>query len=234
MLVGFISCLFTVTVAVLVPVGSFIYFAVRRNRCVRPYIAGVLTFLIFQVLTRIPVIQTVLPGFVWYQIMPYTNPLLYAVLLGLSAAVFEEGGRYIVMRLFLKNNLRYADGVAFGLGHGGLEALLFAGIGALWMLVSYGAPIGVSSEMMMIGGAERMFAIILHVGWSVMVLESVRSKKPLLLAAAVLTHAAADVAVVYMQQEGFSILIIEGVIALFAVGMLVYILAVKKRRRVVQ
>ena len=61
-------------------------------------------------------------------------PLLY-VLYGIAtAAIFEETARYVIFRYLQKKRpLTIGDGLAYGLGHGGIEAL-FIGISGLLSL----------------------------------------------------------------------------------------------------
>lgn len=47
-------------------------------------------------------------------------------MLSLTAGPFEETGRLLIMSHLLRRP-RFADGVAFGLGHGGLEAAALVG-----------------------------------------------------------------------------------------------------------
>lgn len=49
--------------------------------------------------------------------------LLAALLLGLSAGVFEEGARYLAYRFWVRRARAFREGVVFGLGHGGAEAI---------------------------------------------------------------------------------------------------------------
>jgi uncharacterized membrane protein YhfC len=68
-----------------------------------------------------------------------------------------------------------------------------------------------------------MMTITLHIAWSLMVLAAVVYGRRSLLALAVLWHAAVDAAAVYLVQiQG--ILVTEGVVFIFAVLALAYIL----------
>ena len=49
---------------------------------------------------------------------------LVAVVAGLSAGVFEEGARWIVLTFFLKRARGWRAALQFGAGHGGVEAIL--------------------------------------------------------------------------------------------------------------
>ena len=73
------------------------------------------------------------------------------------------------------------------------------------------------------GLAERMMTITLHIAWSLLVLAAVVYGRKALLALAVLWHAGVDAAAVYLVQL-HGVLVTEGVIFLFAVLALAYIL----------
>ena len=47
------------------------------------------------------------------------------------AALFEETGRYIAFRIFLKNHTERETAVSYGLGHGGIECIIVLGLGHL-------------------------------------------------------------------------------------------------------
>jgi uncharacterized membrane protein YhfC len=59
---------------------------------------------------------------------------LAAALLGLSAGVFEEGARWLAYRFWIRKARTWPQGVVFGSGHGGAEALI-AGLLALATLI---------------------------------------------------------------------------------------------------
>jgi uncharacterized membrane protein YhfC len=57
-----------------------------------------------------------------------------ALLLGLSAGVFEEGARWLAYRFWIRKARTWPQGVVFGSGHGGAEALI-GGLLALATLI---------------------------------------------------------------------------------------------------
>ena len=221
-----ISSIFTVTAALLLPVGAGIWLSLKKKGYLKPLLFGVLTFVVFQVLTRIPVLQLVLPRMPWFSVMQAGYPLLSALFFGGTAALFEEGGRYLVMALFLRNRQRVSDGIAFGIGHGGIEAVLLAGISALLILLGAGAS---DVGLMFAGGVERLSTMVLHVAWSVMVLKSLRERRIGYLFLAFALHTLIDAAAVLGQYYGVSILILEIVVGIFALMMLGYTLYEYKR-----
>jgi len=107
----------------------------RRLRVGMRYAAyGALVFLLFQIVTRIPLVelaqQALGPG------LERSRALLigWLVVVSASAALFEETGRYVAFRWLLRREANpsgsewWARAVMYGIGHGGLESI---GIGGL-------------------------------------------------------------------------------------------------------
>ncbi len=55
---------------------------------------------------------------------PTAQLFFNAVFLGLSAGIFEEGMRYLVLRYWARDARSWRNGVVFGAGHGGAEAII--------------------------------------------------------------------------------------------------------------
>jgi uncharacterized membrane protein YhfC len=55
---------------------------------------------------------------------PISQLFFNAVFLGLSAGIFEECARYLVLRLWAKDGRSWRNGVLFGAGHAGSEAVI--------------------------------------------------------------------------------------------------------------
>lgn len=180
-----------------------------------------------------------------------SSPFIYAVYAGLAAGIFEETGRLIAFRFFLNKENGREAGVAYGIGHGGIEAVLLVGIAMINNLVlvltlnSMGAEkylsmlpaetadtvrVGLESlystpaAMFLVGGIERVFAIAFHIALSVLVFMAVkRQGKKYLYPVAILLHAGVDFFAV-LGSTGIikSLLVIEGIVAIFAAAASVY------------
>ncbi|KAF0108725.1 MAG: hypothetical protein FD146_611 [Anaerolineaceae bacterium] len=175
--------------------------------------------------------------------MVYWPPLAQlafnAVFLGLSAGVFEEGTRWLVLRFWIKKARSWRTGILFGAGHGGVEAILFG----ILVLASYVSMLVLRSMDLsalvpagqlelaqqqvaaywsapwyatLLGAVERLFAIPCHIALAVMVMQVFTRRKIGWLFAAIGFHALLDAAAVFGQQY-LSIYALEGVIGLFAV-----------------
>jgi uncharacterized membrane protein YhfC len=93
---------------------------------------GALTFTASQVLLRIPLLAVVtiaLQG-MFQDMNPDTAFWINLVVLSLTAGLFEEIGRYLVMRFLAKKVRDGKEGLMFGAGHGGIEAILLVGASA--------------------------------------------------------------------------------------------------------
>lgn len=176
-----------------------------------------------------------------------------AAVAGLSAGLCEEGARYLVLRFWRKEARSWAHGLAFGAGHGGIESILLGlltliGFVSMLVLRTVGPEaLSLSGEMLeqvrsqmeaywaipwhlpLLGGLERVFAITMHLAWTLLVLQAVVRKNLLWLGLAVLAHALVDGLAVGLMQSGVSPPLIEGVILIMTLGALAVILALRPR-----
>jgi uncharacterized membrane protein YhfC len=90
---------------------------------------GALVMLVAQPLTRLPLIEviqnTVLAPLLRTSI---TFTWIWLAVQAVTAGLFEEGGRYIGYRLFMRREPKtWAKAVMYGIGHEGLESVLLGG-----------------------------------------------------------------------------------------------------------
>jgi uncharacterized membrane protein YhfC len=175
-----------------------------------------------------------------------------AVFLGLAAGIFEETSRWVLYKFFIKKTRTWNEGVLVGAGHGGVEAFIVGVLGiftVINMIVLKNvdmSTLGIPADQMalaqqqvaafwaspaymgLLGFAERVFAITLHIALSVMVLYSIAYKKPLWFWLAVLWHSIVDAAAVYLMPL-IGALAIEGVVAVMALVSLAILFGLKKK-----
>lgn len=209
-----LGILFAVFTSLILPLGALVY-ALMTKRTLA-FILGVLAFTVSQLLLRIPILGYLQSESATFILISSTKPILYSLILGFSAGIFEEGARYLFMKYFMKTR-DWARGFIFGLGHGGIEALIFLGINASVALFSptaflYGGEF-------FIGGAERLFAITLHVGLSIFVLGSVVQKRISYLLLAILIHGITN------SLIGIVPLFIKGAAAVITLELMIMLLA---------
>lgn len=237
------SLIIVLLISIVVPVGLLIYFRKKYAISFKVVIVGVLTWLVFtQVLEKIlhvVVLKTT-------QIMAF--PLAFAIYGALAAGIFEEVGRYISFKLFLKGKTEWKDGIAFGIGHGGIEAVFIVLISNVQYIVfatminagTFQQLSGKLSEVALdqikasllqttpvtatLGGIERISAIILHIFFSLLVLYGVKHNKKVYLFLAIFAHAFVDfLPGLYQAHIITNIFIVEALVMAFALVALMLI-----------
>jgi len=211
---------------------------------------GALVFFVSQMVTRLPLVQV--GQLLLADALPSSSLVRWTWLLALSfsAGLFEEGGRWLGYRwLFRPEDRTWRRAVMYGLGHGGLESMvLIAGLGALSLVGLLAASSADLSQVPpeqraalaaqlaavaaqpawypLFGAWERLSAMTLHVGLSLLVLRAFRRVSWAWLLAAILVHGAVNaVALGLLQVVGGTaspsgLLLIEVVITLMAIAVL--------------
>ncbi|MED0952419.1 YhfC family glutamic-type intramembrane protease [Bacillus mobilis] len=179
--------IFTTMISFGLPLVALLY-AFWKKRYI-PYMLGVLAFVISQILIRIPILNYINGTSTNFQMFSVMQPVLFVLLLSLSAGIFEEIARFIAMRYFMKQR-DWQSGFLFGAGHGGIEAVLIVGIPVISLLLSQ--TVIQNGDSYYFAGIERIFAMVLHIGLSFIVLHAVVQKKFRYVVYAILIHGAAN------------------------------------------
>jgi uncharacterized membrane protein YhfC len=210
------------------PVGLGMFLAERLGTSWRLFGIGALTFIGSQAV-HIPLLFA-LTGAFKRQLLPTPPPgwalASNAVLLGLAAGLCEELARFLVYRRWLVSARSWRDALMFGAGHGGAEAIIFgilAGLTFVKMLSLRSADLGhlpvTAAQLLalraqvaaywsapwydsLLGAIERASALCLQISFTVMVLQAVRRRSLMWLAAAILWHAVVDGTVVVALSTG--------------------------------
>lgn len=215
-----ISYLFLLSVTVLLPLALVSYLGLFNRPLFKPFFFGVLAFVISQVLLRIPILQYGLSPQIWFITFSYAYPILFVFLLSLSAGVFEEIARYLIMKKFLKSMTK-KHAVLFGLGHGGIEAFLLVGIPAILNISQF------LTVDVVYAGIERISAIMIHCALSIMVFKAVSYKSTNYLFVAILVHTLFNFLAIIALRQGMSLWMLEGMLFVGALSAL--LIQVKER-----
>jgi uncharacterized membrane protein YhfC len=246
-----LGMVFSLFCSLVLPLVLVIYLYKRYQISIKAVLIGGLVFFVTQILLRVPLISF-FGSRGWFQLIPF-QPLLPSLILALSAGLFEETGRYYGFRLFLKDKLRWKDGIAFGLGHGGLEAILLVGVSHLQLLafsiminmnkfeqiIGSALPEGGTSikELLTggnffsfaVGGIERLFALTVHIAFSLIILLAIVKKRPIYILYAILLHGLVDIPAAYVQLAHFPIWSAE--LLFFVISIIAVIFIYKARKR---
>ena len=223
------------------PLALGVFLARRLKTGWRPYLIGAGTFLGSQIL-HIPFNSWLLsPAFDRLGLSPPwegTGLIVAACALGLSAGVFEEGARYIVLRRWLRDARTWSRGVMFGAGHGGVESVAVGVITliALFQAVAYrdadlsslvppdqlsaaqaqlAAYWAAPPSLIVLGSVERAIALCVQISLAVVVVRAVTRGNPAWLALAIGWHAFVDALAVFVATK-YGPYLTEGLLAVVA------------------
>jgi len=123
-----IAVIVTLLLSLFLPIIVWIIYGIRnKGKGVwTAWLLGAAGFFVLQMLIRIPILNA-LSGNSDFQKFAEKNFLMYCFILAFTAGLFEVIGRYGVAKI-LRKKLTYERGVAAGLGHGGIEAIIIVGL----------------------------------------------------------------------------------------------------------
>ncbi len=147
-----LAVLFAGVVCFVFPVLTMAYAKSKYNANWMPLIMGGIIFLSFGVVLKAlgSGLLLSIPGF---NTAIQENLILYAVTGSLLAGVFEETGRFVAFKLMKNKARNIGDAIAYGAGHGGIEAIMMVGIGMLNSFIM-ATTINLSGADAMINGLE--------------------------------------------------------------------------------
>lgn len=222
-----IAMLFTLLICIVIPIAACIIAVLKwkGKSKISSFFIGAATFILFaMILERIlhavvlRATGTLLTGNIW----------LYAIYGGVAAGLFEETGRFLAMKYCMKNTLNRENAILYGIGHGGIEAILIVSLtyvnnlvysllinsGSLPTLLSaYDADTqqAVLQQLTVLGttpsylfymaGMERINAMLLHVVLSYLVYLAVKNRKTGLYVLSIFLHALLDAGMILLSGK---------------------------------
>jgi uncharacterized membrane protein YhfC len=242
---------------IFLPILLGIYLTQKFHLGWKMWFIGGAIFIISQIF-HIPfntIILNPLLGDLRQAILGTPGQLIVAILLGLSAGVFEECARYVMYRWWAKDARSWRKGILAGAGHGGVEAII---LGVLVMLTYINmlayrnldlSSLSLSPDKLelarqqiqaywsypwyvtLLGAVERAFTIPFHIAASVLVLQ-VFTRRPghqqiWWLGLAILYHTLMDASAVFISSQwgGY---VAEGMLAVTAVVDIIIIFALRQ------
>ncbi len=232
--------------SVFVPIGLIIFMGVKKRMNWKAMLSGAVLFIIF-----VMILERIMHSFVLgadpTKAAIYRNPLVYALYGAFAAGIFEETARLLGFKFIIRTgeNESRDTGISYGLGHGGVEALLISGLSAISsivvaIMINTGALNGYTAAMnsqqlesfntimaaltqtqpyvFLLSGIERVVALVLQVSLSLFVLKAVTERKWLYYLLAIMLHAGVDfVAVMFQRSYIQSMLLLEGIVLVMTV-----------------
>lgn len=235
-----LAMVITLVICIALPVGLAVVWKVKSRAKLSACFIGCATFIVFALILEqilhmvvLALTGTLLTENVWF----------YAVYGGLAAGLFEETGRFLAMRFCMRKSLEKKNAIMYGIGHGGIEAILITGmtyvsnliltatinsggLGVMMaavdeatgeLLFAQVSPLWeLSASQFLWAGVERISAILLHICLSYLVFKAVQGQKIGFYLLAVGIHFLVDAGTFLLMQK-LPIAALEGILLLFVI-----------------
>jgi uncharacterized membrane protein YhfC len=227
------------------PVAIFVICRRRMTLAGRNVLAGAGVFFLFAMVLEQGLHAYVLKGNPETAAWLHARPIWYALYGCCAAALFEETGRYLGMRFLVRPTGDPGTPVAYAIGHGGLESILIGTTpllnGVIFALMFnagvldstlkssvppdalakiHGLLMQLSTWFAMVSTLERLGALLIQIGLSLLVWRAVERRQPGWLALAFLAHAVVDFFPGMAQAGQLSIAVVEGALMVISVGLI--------------
>ncbi|MCQ2600869.1 MAG: YhfC family intramembrane metalloprotease [Treponema sp.] len=216
-----IFCMLVALIAGLViPLILILVINKKIKASLKPFFTGCVTFVLFALVIEGTFNFLIFNRLIGVEKMMALPTWLFAIIGGLMAGIFEETGRYVAFRTFLKKDLsNIKTPFVYGAGHGGVEAfIILVSVMATNLVIAFLINKGNSSillkdasveqvgqilkmietvkttspVMYLVSIFERLTTIALHILLSVIVWYAAKNKKIQYYFAAILLHAFVD------------------------------------------
>lgn len=234
-----ISFIIAILIEIFLPIALAIIIAKKYKTSWAVFFLGVLLF--FASLIRLP-----LNNYISVLLQQYV-PSQYIIIsslafLSITSGIFEEGMRVLAFGVIIKKK-DYYNGLMYGIGHGGGgESLGFVGLATLANFIIYRFFPGILPETALmqfintqwytplVGALERIFAIIIQLALSVIVMNAFIKKRYYFIAIAVSGHAAVNFAATYINYK-VGVLYSEISVFLFALAGIAVIILLRPKEK---
>ena len=185
-----------------------------------------------------------------------SHPFGFAAYAAGAAALFEETGRFLAMRFLVKPTGDPGTALAYGIGHGGMEAIVVGALaqasslfmavmlnlGKLDAMLGGKVPPATLAKMRdgyvhldfataLLGGAERIWALLIQIALSLLVWRAVSRRQVHWFLAALAAHAGIDTLGALYQKGQVSLVVTEAVVTGVGVLLLIFFLVKLPRRQ---
>lgn len=238
----FAGIIFSLCISIALPVVLLIVVHKKTKARMAMAVIGAATFFLFAMVLE-QILHAIVLGVGGERITG--NIWIYGLYGGLAAGLFEEVGRFVAMRFAMKKQLNLPNALMYGVGHGGIEAILIVGLASVSNLVtsiminagtleaSLGALDQATKEATLtqlsalwttpsyqffLSGIERIVAVTLHIALSVLVFQAVKLGKKRYWFLAFAIHVGVDFATV-IAANYLNLVLVEVMLAVLVAGV---------------
>ena len=248
----FAGIIFSLCISIALPVVLLIVVHKKTKARMAMAVIGAATFFLFAMVLE-QILHAVVLGVGGERITG--NIWIYGLYGGLAAGLFEEVGRFVAMRFAMKKQLNLPNALMYGVGHGGIEAILIVGLASVSNLVtsiminagtleaSLGALDQATKEATLtqlsalwttpsyqffLSGIERIVAVTLHIALSVLVFQAVKLGKKRYWFLAFAIHVGVDFATV-IAANYLNLVLVEVMLAVLVAGVVALTISLCRR-----
>lgn len=233
-----ISYIIAIIIEIGLPVLLAVYFRKKFRVSWAIFFLGAAMFLVS--LIRIP-LNNYINTIIFLNLSGEVAYIVTFLFASVTAGVFEEGVRVLAFGAIIKQR-SYEKGLMYGIGHGGGgESVIFVGITVLsnflvFKFFPHLLPASVLEQfknmawyLPMVGAMERIFAIIIQISLSVLVVQAFIKRKYYFIIIAVIYHTLIDFVSVYVNFK-FGVLLTEILVFVFALVSITIIFMLKPKK----
>jgi len=226
-------------IAVIIEIGLPIILAIYVHRKYRVsyaiFFLGIAFFLIS--LVRIP-LNSIFSSFIYKYLIGDLAYMLSVLFASFTAGLFEEGVRVLALGIIIKKR-SFEKAIMYGIGHGGGgESMILVGFSVLISFIAFkffpeiipsnitGQISGISWYVPLVGAVERIFAMVIQVSLSILIISAFTRKRYYFILIAVLYHTVIDFVAAYINYRFNNILFTEIIVFIFAAisAVIIYIM----------
>ena len=235
--------------SVLFPLAIALIWKFKKKEPFSTILIGAAIFLLFALILEKPIQSLVISKNFSLGLFLSSHPILLAFVFGLFPGIFEETGRLLAFKTLLKNRKNKETAISYGIGHGCFEAMAILGMTyisyiSFACMINSGTFVNIINQVkekapdqvgayynladqiaktsiFLVGASiiERVLAILLQIGLSILVFYACKDKKKFwLFPLAIILHTLTDftAGLNYVKVTNFSILELEVILVVSA------------------
>ena len=251
---------------IIAPVIIAIIWKVVKKERFTTILVGAITFLLFALILEKPLQALVISIDHPVSRFLFAHPVIISLVTAAFAGVFEETGRLFAFKTILRKRKNKETSISYGIGHGGFEVMLILGYSYIMNIVygimmntgtiqtlidetlakapnQYDAIVELMNDVatfgifnIFAGAFERVFAVLLHIGASIIVFYACKNKKMWLYPLAIVIHTSLDFVAALQLFKVIELPVwgLEGIFAIFGIATFAgaFFLLYKKDKKV--
>ncbi|MFY9283540.1 MAG: YhfC family glutamic-type intramembrane protease, partial [Miniphocaeibacter sp.] len=214
-----IPLILSLLIIFIVPMILIIVLNRKKKVKFKNFIVGIFAFLISQTFTRLPILNFLQTKTTIFKLGLFSNLIPYLVFFSFTAGIFEETARFIAYKTILKKEENIYSPISFGLGHGGIEAMLYTLLPILTYMYNFSS---LNTPLVYLGIFERISAIIFHISATILIFYGIRKNKKIWWLISIVIHGMYNLIFTYLANVLNKIVLSEIVIFILSIILLLF------------